>query len=865
MKQFSLVSALLLCAVISQAQTSATDTVNMDTISVTAPAAPPKYQATAARQWDIKHTRIALSFNWKERTADVREWIKIRPWLYAIDSLILDAKSMKIDSIVVTSKKVAVPETHIYTGEQLKLFFRQQFKMNDTLEIYLKYTAMPYAESTGGSSAISDDRGLYFINTDYSTPNKPAQIWTQGETESNSHWMITLDKPNVRFTTQIELTVPDSFTTLSNGALLKQVKGKPGMRTDIWAMDKPIQAYVAMFAIGKYSVVRNKWRGRDVNYYVEAPYERYAKLMFNNTPEMMDFFSAKTGVTYPWNKYDQVVVRDYVSGAMENTTATLWGEFVNQDDREIADNNYEDVTAHELFHMWFGDYATAESWSNVTVNESFANYGEQMWRTHKYGKAYGDELAWSDLNIYIQASAASDPDLVRFYYDSREELFDRISYNKGGAILRYMNNLMGDYAFEQSMKLYLTRNALHAAEAHDWRMAVEEVTGQDWNWFFNEWYYHGGHPMLKVVYNYDDVKQKLVVAVSQTQSDSAMNYDLPLKAALVYGDDKKVIDWRITKRRDTFTYDYRGGQKPVLIPDYDHVLPGEMKDGKKPAQWLAQYRHSGDYIGRRLAVQAAGRVMSDSSSQAILDLAFTDTLRSIRRYALAQLENAQSDKYHKRWKAKVMDMAVNDKDNLVRAQALDVLGKWKEADAKAIMLKALDARSYAEAGSALEAISSLDEDTAYALAKRILLTKPRGSLESSIWTLMGRKGADEDAAFFERQAVLIYGQKRFQFVFALINYAKNVKSDESYNTAMRTFVVLNKTEGLKSYRGFLHGFMAQVVSQQHDKLKSQNADEAAMARKRFDMALKAIKQMSADEPDADERKDVDKMIAKFAE
>ncbi len=677
--------------------------------------------------------------------------------------------------------------------------------------------------------------------------------------------MITLDKPNTRFTTQIELTVPDSFVTLSNGKLLKQLKGKPGMRTDIWAMDKPIQAYVAMFAIGKYKIVKDKWRDREVNYYVEPAYEKYARQMFKNTTEMMDFFSAKTGVTYPWNKYDQVVVRDYVSGAMENTTATLWGEFVQQDDREIEDNNYEDVNAHELFHMWFGDYATAESWSNVTLNESFANYGEQLWRTHKYGRAYGDELAWSDLNIYIQASVGSDPDLVRFYYDSREELFDRISYNKGGAILRYMNNLMGDYAFEQSMKLYLTRNALRSAEAHDWRMAVEEVTGQDWNWFFNQWYFHGGHPMLKLVYNYDDAAQKLVVSVSQTQSDSALNYDLPLKAAVIYGDGKKVIDWRITKRRDTFTYEYHGGVKPVLIPDYDHVLPGEMKDGKKPAQWLAQYRHSGDYIGRRLAVQAAGRFMSDSSSQATLDLAFTDTLRSIRRYALAQLENASSDKYHKKWKAKVMEMAANDKDHLVRAEAFEVLGKWKEADAKPLMVKALNARSYAEAGSALDAISSLNEDTAYTMAKRILQTRPAGSLESAIWSIMGKRAADEDAAFFERQAVLTYGQKRFQFVFALLNYVKNVKSDESYNTIMQTFVTLNKTEGLKSYRGLLHGFMAQVVSQQKDKLKSQNAEEAAMARKRYDMAMKAMKQIAADEPDAEEKKDVEKMIAKYAE
>src|ERR1700761_7818012 len=157
--------------------------------------------------------------------------------------------------------------------------------------------------------------------------------------------------------------------------------------------------------------------------------------IFRHTPEMIEFFSQITGVSYPWNKYDQVIVRDYVSGAMENTTASLFGEFMNQNAREIADRSNEDVVSHELFHMWFGDYVTCESWTNITVNESFANYGEQLWRAHKYGKAAGDELAYNDLQGYISSAQLNDPQLVRFYYDSREDVFDAISYNKGGAIL----------------------------------------------------------------------------------------------------------------------------------------------------------------------------------------------------------------------------------------------------------------------------------------------------------------------------------------------------------------------------------------------------------------------------------------------
>src|SRR5690606_25883012 len=148
------------------------------------------------------------------------------------------------------------------------------------------------------------------------------------------------------------------------------------------------QIYALMFAVGKFEIIDDEpWNQIPVNYYVEPEYAPFAQKMFQNTPEMMGFFSEITGVPYPWNKYSQIVVRDYVSGAMENTTASLFGEFMNQNFREIADKNYEDVVAHELFHQWFGDYVTAESWSHINLNESFANYGEYRWRKYKYGDA----------------------------------------------------------------------------------------------------------------------------------------------------------------------------------------------------------------------------------------------------------------------------------------------------------------------------------------------------------------------------------------------------------------------------------------------------------------------------------------------
>ncbi|MCW3122364.1 MAG: peptidase [Flavipsychrobacter sp.] len=858
MRSFFSLLPILLCGVVGHAQKPSKDTVQeitLDTLTVSARGGPLVYRASEAKQWEIRHTRIALFFNWKEKTADAREWIKLHPYSYATDTLVMDAQDMRIDSVELVSKKGNTPLKYTYDRNHIKIAFGCMYKATDSIELYLKYTAMPYSDMDGGSSAIADDRGLYFINTDYSTPHKPAEIWTQGETESNSHWMVTIDKPNTRFTTQVELTVPDSFVTLSNGAMVKQLKNVKGMHTDIWKMDMPIQAYGVMFAIGKYSIIRDHWKNKEVSYYVEPEFAPYATKMFNNTAEMMGYFSQRTGVLYPWNKYSQVVARDYVSGAMENTSASLFGEFMNQNAREIADKNSEDIVSHELFHQWFGDYVTAESWSNLTLNESFANYGEQLWRGYKYGKASADELAYNDLQGYIGYARINDPQLVRFNYDSREEMFDPISYNKGGAILHYLNRLIGDAAFDKAMNIYLTRNALHSAEAHNWRMAVEEATGQDWNWFFNEWYYHAGHPVLKIVYNYNDAAKTLGVTVKQKQADSPFLYRLPLKTAILYGNSREMVDWNITKRKDTFTYAYKDGKRPVVIPDYDNVLPGELNENKKPEQYLVQFMNCDDYVNRRLAIAAAGKLLSDSVSQLIIDRGLNDGLASIRKLTLSQLKNAENDKYHKRWTAKIRNISLTDSSKIVRADALGVLGAWKVKAAEEDMFRALYDSSYILAGNALDAISKMDKDTAYILSKKLMLTNPRSTLDYVIWNVIGNKGADEDIVLYEVHAPYVQGSKKFPFATSMSSYLKNVKSDESFRRCVAIYTGFITSDNLKGYRAALGSYLFQVASEQKDNAKSDKKEEAAVAKRRLAIVKSALEKVVAAETDTETLKD----------
>ena len=353
-----------------------------------------------------------------------KAWITLHPHFYATDSLNLDAKGMNINEVSIIKSGKHIPLKYIYDSLNLRITLDKTYKGGENYTVFIDYISKPNDIKGKGSMAIQSAKGLYFINPLGKEKNKPTQIWTQGETESNSAWFPTIDKPNQKTTDEISMTVPDKYQTLSNGLLVNQKKNKDGTRTDTWKMDLPHAPYLMMMAVGEYSIIKDSYKGKEVSYYVEKEYAPVARKIFGLTPEMIDFFSRITGVDYPWPKYSQVVARDYISGAMENTTATLHGEFAQQDARQLIDGNtWEDGIAHELFHHWFGDYVTCESWSNLTMNESFADLSETLWEEYKHGKDAGDEHNFNSMQNYLY-SGSEKKDLVRFYYNDREDMFD---------------------------------------------------------------------------------------------------------------------------------------------------------------------------------------------------------------------------------------------------------------------------------------------------------------------------------------------------------------------------------------------------------------------------------------------------------
>ncbi|HEY0244145.1 MAG TPA: M1 family metallopeptidase, partial [Mucilaginibacter sp.] len=440
------------------------------------------YRETPPKINDLIHTKLDVRFDYKKRYLYGKEWVTLKPHFYPTDTLRLDAKGMDIKTIAIVKNGKNVPLKFSYDSLTLAIHLDKVYHNSESYTIYIDYTSKPNELKVKGSAAINDAKGLYFINPDGTEKDKPTQIWTQGETESSSAWFPTIDKSEQKTTDEISMTVPAKYVTLSNGRLASQKNNADGTRTDTWKMELPHSPYLFMMAVGDFKVYHDKWRNKPVDYYLEPKYAPYAKEIFGMTPELMEFYSKTLGVDYPWNKYAQIVVRDYVSGAMENTTATLHGEYVQGTHRELIDSYYDagrSTIAHELFHQWFGDYVTTESWSNLTVNESFADFSEMLWAEHKYGKDEADAHSYTALVSYLSNPENKTKDLVRFYYDDKEDVFDLVTYQKGGRILNMLRNYLGDAAFFKGLSSYLKTNAFKTGEAQQLRLALEDASGLD--------------------------------------------------------------------------------------------------------------------------------------------------------------------------------------------------------------------------------------------------------------------------------------------------------------------------------------------------------------------------------------------------
>lgn len=562
----------------------------------------PPYRESAHRKWDLLHTRLDLSFDWAEQAVKGKATLSLKPVFYTQSQLELDARGFAFHSIRLKGDNTANILPYNYDSTKVTISLPRSFKREDTIHLEIRYTAYPASLDSLGLEEGAG-QGLYFIDHDGKDPNKPQQIWTQGETQANSCWFPTIDRPIERCTQEMHITVQDRFKTLSNGVLVSSNANPDGTRTDHWEMRQTHSPYLFMVAVGEFAVVKDEWRGKEVSYYLEPEYEPYARLIFGKTPGMMEFFSKKLGVDFPWDKYAQVVVREFVSGAMENTTATIHMDALQHDDRSHLDNSYEGYVSHELVHQWFGNLVTCESWANLALNEGFATYGEFLWMEYDHGPDEAARHFITDRKNYLGESNYVKHPLIHFRYEDREDMFDNHSYAKGGQIVHMLRNLLGDEAFFASLKKYLSENAYSPVESHELRMAFEETVGQDLNWFFNQWFFAEGHPVLEV--NHLEEAGLYQIEVKQTQDGEAPRiFRFPLRIGVREAGTYSEYFFWMNSRDTTFSIPVTGSPEFVAF-NADGVLLSEVSEKNKSlSQWAAQIKHGNNYYQKYIALDA---------------------------------------------------------------------------------------------------------------------------------------------------------------------------------------------------------------------------------------------------------------------
>jgi len=735
-----------------------------------------EYRATATRINDLVHTKLDVKFDFNQSYLIGKAWVTLKPHFYNTDSLLLDAKGMDLHKVAVVKGASIKDLKYSYDGWQINIKLDKEYKGGEAYTIFVDYTSKPNEVKVKGSAAINDAKGLYFINPKGEDKTKPTQIWTQGETEANSVWFPTIDKPNQKTTEEILMTVPAKYITLSNGKLVSQKKNADGTRTDYWKMDLPHAPYLFFMGVGDFAKVTDKWKGKEVSYYVDKEYAPVARKIFGLTPEMISYFSKITGVEYPWVKYSQMTAHDYVSGAMENTTATLHSDAAQQDARELVDGNaWESTIAHELFHQWFGDYVTTESWSNITVNESFANYSETLWNEYKYGKDAGDEQNYTDMQGYL-FSNSNKKDLVRFYYSDKEDVFDAVSYNKGGRILHMLRNYVGDAAFFKALNLYLTTNKFKSAEAQQLRLAFEEVTGRDLNWFWNQWYYGSGQPALDIKYGYDAATKNASVIVTQTQAGDKI-FKLPVAIDVYEGGQKTRHQVWVENKSDTFYF--KSEEKPDLINfDGDKVLLCTKKENKTLDEYINQYKYAGNYLDRREAIDFAAKNQTDEKAIGLLNAALKDKYFKLRQYVIQKIDLKKKD-VAALVEPSLADIAKKDEKTVVRADAIAKLSTYKNENYIPLFKAAVSDSSYSVSGNALSALFELDSAGAVSEAKKLSALPAKGSLSDAITDIMIASGDESYAeVIFSEFEKLGLTQKKFglmQSIGSFVGKSKNLQ------------------------------------------------------------------------------------------
>lgn len=687
------------------------------------------------RDYDLQHSRIALRFDVEQKKVfgDVTHSLSIlRDGLAKIS---FDSAGLTIHSVTV-NKSPAMFET---TADKLVVPLPGAAKVGEKFDIAIRYEGKP-------------TKGMYFILPDKDYPDRPKQIWTQGESEDTRYYLPTYDYPNDRLTTETMLTVPASWITVSNGKLISVSDAGNGLKTWTWRESVPSSTYLITVVAGEFDEVKDSWRGMPVTYY--APKGRGDRLPVNysRTPTMIDLFSKKLGVDYPWEKYAQVMVDDFVAGGMENSSATT-NTSSSLNHPKIAAELYTDedsLISHELGHQWFGDLVTCKDWGDIWLNEGFATFMENVWIEAHYGKDQADYERWEGARQWFGDTNLFSKPIVRHDFDDSSE-FDGNAYTKGGLVLGMLRHQLGEDAFFRGLKHYLEVNRGKNVVTADLAKAMEESSHTNVDQFFSQWLYGAGAPKFDLSYSYGNDKHQIALTVKQTQKVEGRVgvFRVPVEVEITTSSGPKLYDISVSKAEEIFTFHSESAPLMVLFDKGGHILKA-AEFRKEKREWLYQLKNASEFADRADAAVALEKIKNDEEVVNGLGAALRSDkfwgLRAIAADALGRIGGAAASK-------QLLDALNSASEPWVRYRIVNALGNFK--DDKAIVAKldaiAKDDSSYRARSAALQALARLKSTGALTtLEAAVSGDSPDGYLRNAALRALGSLGDDKAVPLLEQ-------------------------------------------------------------------------------------------------------------------
>src|SRR6266436_4280067 len=638
-----------------------------------------------SRDYDLQHSKIALRFNLEQRKVLGEVTHSLSILRDGTAKIVFDSAGLTIQKVTV-NKAAAKFET---TAEKLIIPLATEAKAGDKFDITIRYEGKP-------------PKGMYFILPDKDYPDRPSQIWTQGESEDTHYYLPTYDYPNDRLTTETILTVPASWITVSNGKLISVTDAGKGLKTWYWKESVPSSTYLITVVAGEFDELKDTWHGIAVTYY--APKGRGDRLAINysRTPAMMDLFSKKLGVDYPWEKYAQVMVDDFVAGGMENSSATTNSgtSLVHPQLAPEYPAGQDALISHELGHQWFGDLVTCKDWGDIWLNEGFATFMETVWSEAHYGKYQADYERWERARAWFDSMNLWSKPVVRHDFDDSSE-FDGNVYDKSGWILYMLRHQIGEDGFYRGLKHYLEANRGKNVVTADFAKAIEEATHVNIDQFLGQWIYGAGAPKFDLSYTYDNERHQVALTVKQTQNIEGRVgvFRVPVEVEISTAAGPKLYNIAVSKDKQTFSLPAQSAPLMVLFDKGGHVLKS-AEFHKEKKEWLYQLKNASEVADRGDAVVALGKIKGDDEVVAVLG----DTLRGDKAWGvrvtaastLGQIGGAAASK-------QLLEALDTAKEAAVRNGIVKALGNFKDDAAIVARLNSIakEDRSYrARAGVA---------------------------------------------------------------------------------------------------------------------------------------------------------------------